>query len=329
VTSTETNYWLQLVFGAGAVLVAVVPDEKREAPAALRRALDAGFRRRPEPPAPPESEPRRPTPTRIRPGALEVQGLTVRFGGLVAVDGVSLTAPTGRITGLIGPNGAGKTTTFDACSGLKRPTAGRVLLDGRDVSRTGPSARARRGLGRTFQRVQLHESLSVWDNVAFGREGVLAGGNPLSHVVTRPGDKGLVADATARALSVCGLTELAGAPVRTLGTGAQRLVELGRCLAGPFRILLLDEPSSGLDANETRRFAEILLRVVEERGVGVLLVEHDMSLVMDVCDAVHVLDFGRLIFSGTPAEVRASPVVRAAYLGGVANEAALVEGGTP
>ncbi|MCK9248047.1 MAG: ATP-binding cassette domain-containing protein [Solirubrobacteraceae bacterium] len=254
-------------------------------------------------------------PERVDPGKLEVHGLAVRFGGLVAVEGFDLEASTGRITGLIGPNGAGKTTTFNACSGLVRPSDGRVLLDGRDVTRLGPAQRARLGLGRTFQQMELFESLTVRDNVAIGAEGTMAGANPIAHAVPRPGHGATVRDATDRAMALCDVATLADVRVGALPTGQRRLVELARCLAGPSRILLLDEPSSGLDHRETARFGEILARVVAERGVGILLVEHDMSLVLSACDEIFVLDFGRPIFRGTPDEVRRSPEVQAAYLG--------------
>ena len=246
---------------------------------------------------------------------LAIDGLTVRFGGLVAVDGVSLQAPMGRITGLIGPNGAGKTTTFNACSGLNRPTNGDVMLHGRNVSNTSPPGRARQGLGRTFQIMELCESLSVTDNVALGRESSQAGAKVLSQVFAPRADLEVRDLATAEALGLCGIADLADMQAGALSTGQRRLVELARCLAGPFDVLLLDEPSSGLDHDETERFGEILRTVVQERGCGILLVEHDMALVMDVCEYIYVLDFGRLIFEGAPAEVATSADVQAAYLG--------------
>jgi ABC-type branched-subunit amino acid transport system ATPase component len=252
---------------------------------------------------------------KVAPGALEVDDLTVRFGGLVAVEGLALRAPTGSITGLIGPNGAGKTTTFNACSGLIRPSRGVVRIDDRDVTRRSAAARARAGMGRTFQKMELFDSLTVRENVAIGVEAALAGANPLTHVAGRRGEAQTVAQATDHALELCDLTSLAELPASSLSTGQRRLVELARCLAGPFRFLMLDEPSSGLDRQETGRFAAVLRRVVEERGVGILLVEHDMSLVLDVCERLYVLDFGRPIFAGSPEEVMASPIVRAAYLG--------------
>jgi ABC-type branched-subunit amino acid transport system ATPase component len=245
---------------------------------------------------------------------LAVDAVSVRFGGLVAVDDATLIAPQGQITGLIGPNGAGKTTTFNVCSGLTRPSAGHVRLFGDDVTSLSPSARANRGLGRTFQRMELFESLSVLDNVALGREARLAGGNPLRQVVGRRADRSQALAAGDSALLRCGITDLAARRPGELSTGQRRLVELARVIAGDFRLLLLDEPSSGLDRGETKRFGEILRDLVAD-GLGILVVEHDMSLVLSICDYVYVLDFGKMIFEGTPSEVATSDVVRAAYLG--------------
>jgi ABC-type branched-subunit amino acid transport system ATPase component len=246
---------------------------------------------------------------------LRLEGLAVRFGGVLAVDGVDLEAPPGQITGLIGPNGAGKTTTFNACSGLLSPSAGRVYLDGTDMTGAGPAARARRGLGRTFQRMELFTSLTVAENVALGREAGQAGSKILAQFLTRAAERRATADAAEEALELCGIAHLAGAAVASLSTGQRRLVELARTLAGAFHLLLLDEPSSGLDNDETQAFGQVLRDVVDARGSGILLVEHDMSLVMDICEYVYVLDFGQLIFSGTPEEVVDSEVVREAYLG--------------
>jgi ABC-type branched-subunit amino acid transport system ATPase component len=246
---------------------------------------------------------------------LEVRDLSVRYGGNVAVAGVTLSAPMGRLTGLIGPNGAGKTTTFNACSGLLRPASGQVLLFDSDVTRLGPARRARRGLGRTFQRMELFTSMTVAENVALGREAGLGGSNPLRQFLASPAQRQAVRAATDEALGACGITDLAHQPVETLSTGQRRLVELARVLAGGFRMLLLDEVSSGLDHAESEHLGGILRRLVDERGVGILLVEHDMALVMAVCDYLYVLDFGKPIFEGTAPEVQASPMVRAAYLG--------------
>jgi ABC-type branched-subunit amino acid transport system ATPase component len=246
---------------------------------------------------------------------LEVRGLTVAYGGAVAVSNVSLTAGVGRITGLIGPNGAGKTSTFNAISGLVRPAAGAVLIDGRDVTRTRPPARAQLGLGRTYQRVQVCEAMTVAENVAVGIECRIAGSSAWRQVIPRRRDRADVASRAGAALELCGLETIRNAYVATLSTGQRRLVELARVIATDFTMLLLDEPSSGLDEAETAAFGAVLSRVVSERGCGVLLVEHDMSLVMDLCSYIHVLDFGQPLFDGTPDEVRSSDVVRAAYLG--------------
>lgn len=244
--------------------------------------------------------------------------LEIRYGGHVAVGGVSLAAPLGRVTGLIGPNGAGKTSTFNACSGLLTPIAGSIRLFGDEVIGRSPAARARLGLGRTFQRIALFDSLSVADNVALGREAGLAGSSPWRQLVATRAQRADVADRTAAAIDDCGLGALAERTAGSLSTGQRRLVELARVLAGDFRLLLLDEPSSGLDRGETQAFADVLRRAVAERGVGILLVEHDMDLALTLCEHLYVLDFGRPLFEGSPAEVRTSRVVRDAYLGSVA-----------
>ena len=249
---------------------------------------------------------------------LSVQDLTVDFGGLRALDRVSLDAPLGRITGLIGPNGAGKTTTFAACTGLLRPTSGSVALFGADAGGMSPQRRARAGLGRTFQRVQLCESLSVRDNVLVGCEAGQAGSNPIRQLFATRREQAVALEQVDVALTTCGITGLAGQPVGSLSTGDRRLVELARALAGRYRLLLLDEPSSGLDVTATEQFGQILRRVVAEQGTGLLLVEHDMSLVMEVCEHIYVLDFGSMIFDGSPRAVRSSDRVRAAYLGSAA-----------
>jgi ABC-type branched-subunit amino acid transport system ATPase component len=246
---------------------------------------------------------------------LRVEGLTVRFGGLTAVNGITLDAPLGRITALIGPNGAGKTTTFNACTGLNSPSEGRVFLDGHDVGHLPPQSRARRGLGRTFQRMELFDSLTVRENVALGREGRFADQRPWNHLLSRRADRALVRKCTVEALELCGIGTLAERQPIDLSTGQRRLVELARVIAGGFTMLLLDEPSSGLDKQETAQFARVLRQLVTERGVGILVVEHDMSLVLGACDYIYVLDFGKPIFEGTPAEVSSSDLVRAAYLG--------------
>jgi ABC-type branched-subunit amino acid transport system ATPase component len=247
--------------------------------------------------------------------ALEVRDLSVAYGGNVAVQGASLRAAEGAITGLIGPNGAGKTTTFNACNGLVRPSAGSIHLFGDDVTRRGPAARAQLGLGRTFQVVEVCDSMTVAANVAIGFEARLVGGNPLRQFRSGRAERRRVAAATEAALTTCGITDLADHRASTLTTGQRRLLELARVIAGGYRLLLLDEPSSGLDVGETAAFGRILTAITAGGGPGILLVEHDMSLVMGICDYIYVLDFGQVIFEGTAEATRASDVVRAAYLG--------------
>jgi ABC-type branched-subunit amino acid transport system ATPase component len=246
---------------------------------------------------------------------LEAAELSVAYGGNVAVSRATLHAPLGRITGLIGPNGAGKTTTFNACNGLLRPSGGTVRFGGRDVTRIGTASRARLGMGRTFQQVQVCTGMSVRSNVALGAEISLIGRNPLRQFTGGRSQRRIVIERTNEALEICGLSHLADTSMAVLSTGQKRLVELSRVLAGGYQMLLLDEPSSGLDEAETVRFGDILTTVVRDRGVGILLVEHDMTLVMAVCEYIYVLDFGNMIFAGSAAQTQASPEVRAAYLG--------------
>jgi ABC-type branched-subunit amino acid transport system ATPase component len=255
-----------------------------------------------------------------RVGGLVVKEVSVRYGGHLAVDRISLSAPKSRITGLIGPNGAGKTTTFNACSGLLRPTSGIVELFGEDVTHRSAHQRAQRGLGRTFQRMELFDSLTVAENVALGREAGLAASTPWRHVFGRRADSAAVKQAVDEAVAACGIGPLVNRRPADLSTGQRRLVELARCIAGGFSIMLLDEPSSGLDKAETEKFGAILRGLVADRGVGILLVEHDMALVMSTCNYIYVLDFGKPIFEGTAQEVGRSELVRAAYLGSEAVE---------
>ncbi|WP_019873394.1 ABC transporter ATP-binding protein [Sporichthya polymorpha] len=254
---------------------------------------------------------------------LVVENIVVKYGGHTAVNRISLFAPLGGLVGLIGPNGAGKTTTFNACTGLVRPAGGTVNLFGQDVTHAPPQLRAQRGLGRTFQRMELFDSLSVRENVALGREAGLAGSLPWRHLRGARSDGTKVRQATEAALAQCGIESLATRRPADLSTGQRRLVELARCIAGGFRMMLLDEPSSGLDKTETVLFGKILRSLIQDNGVGILLVEHDMALVMSVCDYLYVMDFGEPIFQGTPAEVRESEIVRAAYLGSEAVEDAV------
>jgi ABC-type branched-subunit amino acid transport system ATPase component/branched-subunit amino acid ABC-type transport system permease component len=235
--------------------------------------------------------------------ALAVEGVSVRFGGVQALSDVSLEALYGSVTGVIGPNGAGKTTLFNVMTGLQRPDAGRILLEGNDVSKAAPHKRARLGLARTFQRLEVFGSLTVLDNVRAAAE--------IRH--GRAGEQPPV-DAAAAALRRVGIEHLAEVPAHRLPTGQARLLELARALVTQPRVLLLDEPASGLSQEESDDLSAVI-RSVAAQGVAVVLVEHDVDLVMRLCSTVHVLDFGDVIASGQPADVQADGRVRAAYLG--------------
>jgi ABC-type branched-subunit amino acid transport system ATPase component len=246
---------------------------------------------------------------------LSVEHLTVRFGGLTAVNDVSLHAPPGSITGLIGPNGAGKTTTFNACTGFVSASAGTLRLGGARLNHHGPAARAEMGLGRTFQRMELWDNMTVVENVALGPECFYSGQRPWGQLFGSRHQRRDIAQRAQAAMERCEIDHLASRTAGDISTGQRRLVELARAMASPFHFLLLDEPSSGLDVHETARFGRILSDFVADTGIGILLVEHDMALVAAVCSYMYVLDFGRLIFSGTTADTLDSEVVRAAYLG--------------
>jgi branched-chain amino acid transport system ATP-binding protein len=235
---------------------------------------------------------------------LRVHEVAVRFGGINALTDVTLTAREREITGLIGPNGAGKTTLFNVITGLQEPTHGRVHIDGRDVGKLSPHKRARLGVARTFQRLEVFGSLTVYENMLAAAEFH----HSWSDDPTPP--RQVAADV----LNTVGLAPVAQARVDALPTGLARLVELGRALATKPRLLLLDEVGSGLNHGETEALGQLLVMLARD-GISILLVEHDMELVMSVCDRIHVLDFGRIICTGTPAEVRQDAHVQAAYLG--------------
>jgi branched-chain amino acid transport system ATP-binding protein len=238
---------------------------------------------------------------------LEVQDVTVRFGGHTALSSVSLQVEPGTITGLIGPNGAGKTTLFNVITGMLSPTRGRVLFDGNEIGGRLPFRRARMGMARTFQRLELFGQLTVRENIQVA--GALR---------KQWGKRGNTLDAAAATvdelLERVGLTSVADVRADSLPTGQGRLIEIARALAIRPRLLLLDEPAAGQDEEETRVFAALLHTLAGE-GMAILLVEHDMELVMQVCSHIFVLDFGQLMAAGSPDEVRADPKVQAAYLG--------------
>ena len=241
---------------------------------------------------------------------LRVNEVDVRFGGIHAVQGVDLDADSGYVTGLIGPNGAGKTTTFNVITGLQPPTAGHVFLDDKDVTGLKAHQRARLGVARTFQRLEVFGSLSARDNILVAAE--------IRKSWSRDGSDPRAV--TEELLERVGLRSVADDRVDAMPTGMARLVELGRALATRPRLLLLDEAGSGLDHQESEVLGDLLLELADD-GLAILLVEHDVELVMRVCKRIHVLDFGRIIAVGTPAEIQANPVVQAAYLG--AEDAAL------
>jgi ABC-type branched-subunit amino acid transport system ATPase component len=249
---------------------------------------------------------------------LVATGTVVRFGGLVALDGVDLEAPTGRITGLIGPNGAGKTTMFNVCCGFQPADEGTVTFNDVDVTKDDPASRARMGIGRTFQRMELFRSLTVRENVELGVESLHVTSDPLSQLGLLKAGRAVrrqIAEETERLLELTGLNAVANRRAGEVSTGQGRLVEIARALARKPRLLLLDEPSSGLDAKESAAFGELLVRLMDDRDFGILMIEHDMSLVLNICEWISVLDFGKPLMAGTPADIRRSEAVRDAYLG--------------
>ena len=233
--------------------------------------------------------------------ALILESVGVRYGGVVAIDSVSLNVPEGLIVGLIGPNGAGKTTLIDAISGYAQAT-GKVTFDGHPLDGLKPRQRIRAGLGRTFQSIELYDDLSVRENIAVGEAAVRHGS----------------ARGTNRSIEeLCQLLDIADfidRPLREMSHGQRQLVSIARALAGAPKLLLLDEPAAGLDTGESQLLGE-RLRTVRDAGVTILLVDHDMHLVLSLCDYIHVLDLGSLVASGNPEEVKANPIVAAAYLG--------------
>ena len=231
---------------------------------------------------------------------LEINDVVVRFGGVVAVNGTSFDVPESSVTGLMGPNGAGKTTLFNVITGLQAPTKGTVRFDGRDITKLHPRQRALAGIGRTFQRIEVFGSLTVGDNIRVAAE-----------------MRGVDSPTTVRdeLLDRVGLRPFAHVTADSVPTGIARLTELARALACSPRLLLLDEPSSGLSESETEAFATLIRSLAEDDGRSVLIVEHDVELVLGLCSMIHVLDFGSIIASGTPAEIRKDPRVQDAYLG--------------
>jgi branched-chain amino acid transport system ATP-binding protein len=237
---------------------------------------------------------------------LEVEGVCMAFGGAQVLSDVSLSVASGGVTGLIGPNGAGKTTLFNVVSGLLEPRSGRVTIEGHDVTKAGPAARARRGLARTYQRLELFTSLTVRDNIQVAGE--------IRNTWGRRGRIHVGAE-TDRIIELVGLGDVAEREVSELPTARARVVEVARALMTQPRVLLLDEPASGQTEEETVAFGRLLRQLVDERDLAICLVEHDVGLVMDTCELIHVLDYGEIIASGAPEQVKNDPAVVNAYLG--------------
>lgn len=248
---------------------------------------------------------------------LEMTGLSKRFGGLDALAGIDLKLMPGTICSVIGPNGAGKTTLFNMVSCLVPPTSGRIVLDGRDVTGRPAHAMARLGLARTFQNLAVFKHESVIDNILTGMHAHLRTGIWGAAAYWGPTRRAEIAarEAAEEIVEFLEIETIRDLPVGTLSYGLQKRVELGRALAMRPRLLLLDEMVSGMNQEETEDIARFILDIREERGITVMMIEHDMGIVMDISDSVTVLNFGRKIAEGTPAEVSANPAVIAAYLG--------------
>lgn len=248
---------------------------------------------------------------------IEARGVTVRFGGITALDGVSFTAESSMITGLVGPNGAGKTTLFGVLSGLVRPNAGSVVLAGEDVTSSSPQRRARKGLARTFQRIELFAELTTREHLVIAYRARHERQRLWSDLlgIHRTRKNQVEDDVVDRLIEELGLGPVAGRVAASLPLGTGRLIEVGRALATQPAVLLLDEPSSGLDTGETEALAGVFMRACRDHDVALVLVEHNLDLVLSLCSRISVLDFGRMIATGTPDDIRRNPDVQVAYMG--------------
>jgi branched-chain amino acid transport system ATP-binding protein len=254
----------------------------------------------------------------LTPARLAAHDVTVRFGGLVALDSVSIDVQPGEIVGLVGPNGAGKSTLFAVLSGLLRPVTGSVTMGDVDVTTQSPQKRSALGMCRTFQHTELFQALTVREHVLLANRMLHTPRRAWTDVITMGGFRRSSTSERDRVdgvLTMLGIEDLADRGVLGLPLGQARLVEIARAVARGPEVILLDEASSGLDAGETAEFADVVRRLVEVQGISIILVEHDVELVLGLCHRVFVLDFGRVIAVGRPEEIRANEVVRAAYLG--------------
>ncbi|MEX2099864.1 MAG: ABC transporter ATP-binding protein [Acidimicrobiia bacterium] len=260
------------------------------------------------------------SPAAGAPGVPVLQGvdISVRFGGVTAVDSVSIDVYAGEVLGLIGPNGAGKTTLFDVLSGVRPPTSGQVIYQGVDVTRRSPTWRSRHGIRRTFQRQQMFGWLTVEENVLVALEWRGGGGGLLADLVAFPTRKRREKERRRQSdnvLQICGLVELRAEPAGKLPIGRARMVEMARAIVDEPKALLLDEPTSGLEESDTRTLGESIRRVSREAGCAVILVEHDVGFVMEHCDRIVALNLGSVLATGTPEEIRSNRAVQEAYLG--------------
>jgi sulfate-transporting ATPase len=309
------QHWFPLIAAALLVFTVVANSDGIAAKMAEQRAMVArkvGRRRSAAAPNSLQAVPATLDVSPASPRTLEITGMTVKFGGVIALDDVSLTVNPGEVVGLIGPNGAGKTTLLDAVSGFVRMSSGSVTLDGVPIDACSPMQRGRRGIGRTFQSLELFEDLSVGDNLRAASE-------PRDRAayftnLVRRGDRDLNAAARSAAAQL-EIEDLLDADPRELPYATRRLVGIARAVALSPSVLLLDEPAAGLDDASTKRLAEIIRRLARERNIGVLLIEHDVSMVLGVCDRIVALNFGRVIATGTPDEIRRDEAVVSAYLG--------------